>query len=152
MVGSAALSGIATAVLTATLSDYVNFRNSTRALVQADYDKTKAVQLDIDNALQKFSDQATGRGSVTTADQEMLRKAVKSDYANSEQLALRLPVLKPEFDVLSDRLMALQKEALGFNGPEDAKEFVKAVAEYYTARDEFNDRAVAAQDRWLALN
>jgi hypothetical protein len=89
---------------------------------------------------------------VTTADQEMLRKAVKSDYANSEQLALRLPVLKPEFDVLSDRLMTLQKEALGFNGPEDAKEFVKAVAEYYTARDEFNDRAVAAQDRWLALN
>jgi len=145
-------SGIGGIVVTAILSDYANFRTSERALVQADYDKARAVQTDMDSTLQKFADRARGKGGPSAEDVNALRKAIKDAFADAEQLTMRLPILKAEFDALADSLISLQKVALEFKGPADAKGFIKALDTYYVARDAFNNAAVKAQGKWLALN
>ncbi len=152
MIGSAMLSAVASAALTSTASDFVNHRNTNRALVQADYDKAKSVQLDVDNALQKFADKANGLGGTNASDVDALLKAVKNEYSNAEQLTIRIPKLHRDFEALSSCLIALQNTALKLQGPADGASFVEAVDAYYDARDKFNNSAVDAQSTWLALN
>lgn len=152
VLGAMFASGVFGVVATAIFSDYTNFRSSERALIQADYDKARAVQSDMDSTLQKFADNALGKSTTTAEDANALRKAIKDAYADAEQLTMRLPSLKSEFDVLADSLISLQKAALELKGPANAKGFLLAIDHYYVARDAFNRAAVEAQGKWLALN
>lgn len=129
---------------------YIGFYTNSQALLKSDYDNAKTAEQSIDNALQPYSDKAT-LGKVPAKDSfDDLQSGIKALYSSGEQIVLRYPAAKPEFDALFDAMKNLQDSAPTFQGPLDAKQFVAATAAFYAAEDAFNAKVTRKQGKWIA--
>lgn len=151
VVGTVVGSALLGASLTLATTDLVSFRSSTRTAIQSEYEKSIGSQAEVETLIQKFSARARGAGVTSDADVDALRNALDKTYVAAENLANRVPKLRPDFLALSQQMIALQASAEALKGPADGAQFVHSLSEYYFALQRFNNDVVSEQNTWVAL-
>jgi len=136
---------VVTAVTTLLVSDYVNFSSSNREQVAQQQKNVEETAKQVSRLLQKFSDQATGRGKTTAEDYTQLKTLLLQLTEEARSLSERLPSTKSAYVQFTDAMIELRNAAGEMTGPLDAKPFVKAIANYYEHEFRFNKAVASAQ-------
>ena len=130
-------------------NDYFSFRAEERSELRREYFEAQTAAQKVLADLQQFSDQATGRRTVTDSEKETLRRNVRALYLDTKQVAEKVPEVGSEFEEYAAAMVDLQNAALEMTGPADAKPFVENLNRFLNAQNAFDSKVQSVQQDYL---
>lgn len=131
------------------LNDWLGFRADHRELFRIEYTEARNAHRDLVDEMRMFADQATGRGQVTPEERDRFRKKATFLYQTMRGVLARAPEIEEEFARYERAIIKVQSAALSFSGPQDARAFVEAYAEFLEAYDNLNNRIARTRNSYI---
>lgn len=131
------------------LTDFSDFRKSQIEASSKAVDSAIEANEALTPLLVKFAKVALNEGTVTAEDRVELDQTLNK--ANEKALTVKsvYPSLSGSYDAYADALIEIKQSADQLKGPLSAKPFVKAVANYSVARDNFRVAAENMKSSYL---
>jgi len=134
-----ALAAVAGPVIGAFWADYSGFRTKQIEASVSTVNASREADQKLNDLLVKFAQLAIAEGSVSADDRAEFNRLIYEVDQKAADVSTAYPSLKGVYLKYSDSLIDLKKAADALKGPKTGKDFVRAVANYSVARDEFRN-------------